>query len=101
MKTLLEQIRITWQTVFYKKVYKENGNKFMLEIASDDYDFQCYAKVYVWSGIEKGWILVARLENMETESELRYKVNDNSIDNKKYFEKDIAKLENIAKEIVE
>lgn len=67
------------QDITYRHIYKENGLKIKLEIKSDDYKKQCYARAYVLSNLEWSLIYSIPYSEMKTQTGLAYKSNVSEI----------------------
>lgn len=63
------------QSATYIQMCRFFEHKVKFEIKSDSYQFQSYARAYVWSPVELKWNLVASIHHgvMKTETGLAYK----------------------------
>lgn len=86
------------QDVTYKEIFELNGRKVKVEVKSDSYDFQCYARVKVLD-VNNGWYVLYAIpySEMKTRSGLYYVENWK---NEKYFMEDVESLKKMAKELL-
>ena len=86
------------QDVTYKEIFELNGRKVKVEVKSDSYDFQCYARVKVLD-LHNGWYVLYAIPHseMKTRSGLYYVENWKD---EKYFMEDVESLKKMAKELL-
>jgi hypothetical protein len=96
MKKLNIELCKGGQYHMYKETLEYNGDKLMLEIKSDSYASQCYARIRFWS--DKKWNLIDSIHfsNMETLTKLVHRDNVNA----SHFKRDRDTLIKLAKNIL-
>jgi len=74
--TTIEKItfKIDHQSIGHREIYKYKDLKIKLELESDGYDFQCYARAYVLDDLKWNLIYSIPHEQMKTKSGLIYAV---------------------------
>lgn len=77
MKIIKEEYSLGTQSANFTKIIEgDNGLKIKIDIKSDSYDFQSYAKLSVFNSHELSWNIVDSIpfSNMKTPSKLYYKI---------------------------
>ncbi len=97
--TLDKKISMGRQSVSYQELLDYNGKRICIKIKSDSFEFQCYAKVEVYSMYTDSWNLLYSVpySNMRTPNSLVYKKNV-SLDNS--FEEDRIELLKLAIQVL-
>src|SRR5574344_598559 len=89
------------QSISFREIYKLNNSKIKLEIKSDSYDQQCYARAYILK--DEKWELIYSIPYsvMSTPKGLCYHViyRSNAMAAEKEFKSDIDRLKKYVKEI--
>ncbi len=91
--TIIEQKYFsTRQSVSYVEIYKKNDRKIKIEIKSDSYLDQCYARGSVFDGVQWHHVYNIPPSAMSTQKALAYLDNMAEAPEKaaKYMEKDVA-----------
>lgn len=91
------------QSINRREIYMLGKTKIKLELKSDSYKVQCYARAYALDGLEWKLIYSIPYSQMNTESELIYKIayrNGNEEKAKNEFESDVQRLKKYIREIL-
>jgi len=90
------------QSISFREIYKLDEKRIKLEIKSDSYDQQCYARAYILK--DEKWELVYSIpySEMNTPKGLCYHVTyrSNAAATEKEFKTDIDRLKKYVKEIL-
>lgn len=103
MKTIKKQISKGKQDLQLDEILQlDNNNTIRINIKSDPYISNCYARIYVWADT-KEWSLIDSIhpDNMQTEHEISFSVLDT--DYKNYFHlfsNDRKSLIDVAKKVL-
>lgn len=99
MKTLSKEIGRGRQSVTYRETFEHNGKKVRIEIKSDSYDFQCYARVSVFHDFQWNKIDSIHHSRMQTPPKLIYRQYD--LANEADFKADRNRLVKLAKDVLD
>lgn len=91
------------QSISRREIYMLGKTKIKLELKSDSYDMQCYAKAYALDGLEWKLIYSIPYSQMKTGAKLIYAVpyrNGNEEKAKNEFESDVQRLKKHIREIL-
>ena len=99
MKTLNKEVGQGRQSAIYKETLDHEGDKVRIEIKSDSYRFQCYARVSIFDGSKWNQIDSIHHSRMKTEDGLVYRPN--VLPNEKDFKADRDRLVSLAKDILD
>lgn len=93
------------QDIIYKEVFEVDNRKLNIEIKSDSYNDQCYARISVLKP-DEGWYVLHSIHysQMKTKSELYYILPRNEkpgIEFEKYFTDDIKELKRVAEQLLD
>ena len=94
--------KMSSQSIGYREIYKFKGHKIKIEICSDSFKSQCFAKISLLKDLEWSTLYTIPYEEMQTPNELVYKVNyrnDASLAESE-FKQDILRLKDIANELL-
>ena len=94
--------KMSSQSIGYREIYEFKGHKIKIEICSDSFKSQCYARISVLKDLKWSTLYTIPYEEMKTQHELAYKVsyrNDASLAEKE-FKEDILRLKNILNELI-
>ena len=90
------------QSINFREIYKLDEKKIKLEIKSDSYDMQCYARAYILK--DENWELIYSIpySEMNTPNGLSHHVTyrSNASVAEKEFKMDIDRLKKYVKEIL-
>lgn len=91
------------QSISRREIYMLGKTKIKLELKSDSYEMQCYARGYALDGLEWKLIYSIPYTQMQTRNGLVYAVpyrNGNEEKAKKEFESDVQRLKKYIREIL-
>lgn len=97
-KLLNKMVSMGIQDITYMEIFELNGRKVKVEVKSDAFDFQCYARVKVLD-VNNGWYVLYAIpySEMKTRSGLYYAKDGKD---EKYFVEDVECLKKMAKELL-
>ena len=101
VKRISLQISAGSQSVNYQEVFTLDGHKLKIEVKSDSYRVQCYARIHVWGDVNKGWVPVHSVHHgsMETPEGLHHKPSKQGLE-PHHFQADRNELLRVAREVV-
>ena len=90
------------QSISFREIYKLDEKRIKLEIKSDSYDQQCYARAYILKDEKWEPIYSIPYSEMNTPKGLCYHVTyrSNAVSAEKEFKSDIDRLKKYVKEIL-
>lgn len=101
--TMIEQsISRGGQDLTARRILRVGPHKVRLTVKSDSYKFQCFARAEVWNPADLKWNQVHSIPHgkMETEEGLCY-LPGNRGENWSHFQKDLAELMRVVREVLE
>ena len=90
------------QSISFREIYKLNEKRIKLEIKSDSYDQQCYARAYILKDEKWEPVYSIPYSEMNTPKGLCYHITyrSNAVAAEKEFKSDIDRLKKYVKEIL-
>ena len=97
MKLIKEEYSIGTQSIRLKEILEsKDGHKILIEILSDSYDFQSYARLSAFNKNDQKWNIIDTIaySKMQTPPKLAYspELKNNADNLKEYFQKDLSQL---------
>ncbi len=90
------------QAICHRELYEHNGVKIKIEIKSDSFKVQCYAKASALDGLEWKILYTIPAELMKTEDGLIYAVpyRNNAEAAEKEFQKDVLHIKDCVNKLL-
>lgn len=90
------------QSIRHREIYEYKNLKIKLELESDSYDIQCYARASVLDGLKWNIIYTIPHAEMKTEKGLAYKIpyRNNGSAAESEFKDDVERLKKYIREIL-
>ena len=94
--------KMSSQSIGYREIYKFKGYRLKIEICSDSFREQCYARISVLKDLEWSTLYTIPYEEMKTPNELIYgvKYRNNASLAESEFKQDILRLKDIVNELL-